>query len=165
VAERFALDDEALIDQRQVKVLATDIFERTFAITRALNALTLGVAALALLASLLAQARERRRRLAPLWALGVPRRTLAGLQVAQLGGAALVTGVLAVPLGIAITACLVAVINVAAFGWRLPLHVFPGEIALTLATALVVALLAAGLPALTLWRTPPRALLAEEETT
>ncbi|WP_245888817.1 ABC transporter permease [Halomonas denitrificans] len=162
---RFALDEEALIDQRQVKALATGIFERTFAITRALNALTLAVAALALLASLLAQARERRRRLAPLWALGVPRRTLVGLQLAQLGGAALVTGLLAVPLGIAITACLVAVINVAAFGWRLPLHVFPGEIALTLATAVAVALLAAALPALTLWRTPPRELLAEEETT
>ncbi len=161
---RFALGERAVRDQRRVKALATEIFERTFAITRALNALTLAVAALALLASLLAQARERRRRLAPLWALGVPRRTLAGLQLAQLGGAALVTGLIAVPLGIAITACLVAVINVAAFGWRLPLHVFPGEVALTLATAVAVALLAAGLPALTLWRTPPRALLAEEET-
>ncbi|MEQ6917726.1 ABC transporter permease [Halomonas aquatica] len=165
LAARFDLDDEALVDQRRIKALSTDIFERTFAITRALNALTLAVAALALLASLLAQARERRRRLAPLWALGVPRSELAGIQLAQLGGAALVTGLLAVPLGIAITTCLVAVINVAAFGWRLPLHVFPGEIALTLATALGVALLAAGLPALTLWRTPPRALLAEEETT
>jgi len=165
LTERFGLDDEAVLDQRQIKALSTEIFERTFAITRALNALTLAVAALALLASLLAQARERRRRLAPLWALGVPRRQLAGLQLAQLGGAALVTGLAAVPLGIAITASLVSVINVAAFGWRLPLHVFPGEIALTLATALAVALLAAGLPALTLWRTPPRALLAEEETT
>ncbi|MDT8879344.1 ABC transporter permease [Halomonas saccharevitans] len=165
LTERFGLDDEAVLDQRQIKALSTEIFERTFAITRALNGLTLAVAALALLASLLAQARERRRRLAPLWALGVPRRELVGLQLAQLGGAALVTGLAAVPLGIAITASLVSVINVAAFGWRLPLHVFPGEIALTLATALGVALLAAGLPALTLWRTPPRALLAEEETT
>lgn len=160
---RFALGRDALRDQREVKALSTEIFERTFAITRALNALTLAVAALALLASLLAQARERRRRLAPLWALGVTRGRLAGIQLAQLGGAALVTGLAAVPLGIAITACLVAVINVAAFGWRLPLHVFPGEIGLTLATALGVALLAAALPALTLWRTPPRTLLAEEE--
>ncbi|MGM0534921.1 MAG: FtsX-like permease family protein [Pseudomonadota bacterium] len=164
LTERFSLDSQALIDQRQVKSLSTEIFERTFAITRALNALTLAVAALALLASLLAQARERRRRLAPLWALGVTRGRLAGIQLVQLGGASLVTGLAAVPLGIAITACLVAVINVAAFGWRLPLHVFPDQIALTLATALGVALLATGLPALTLWRTPPRTLLAEEET-
>ncbi|MBB3190406.1 ABC transporter permease [Halomonas cerina] len=165
LAERFGIGDAALRDQRQVKALATTIFERTFTITRALNALTLGVAALALLASLLAQARERRRRLAPLWALGVPRGRLAGLQLAQLGGAALATGLVALPLGVVITVCLVDVINVAAFGWRLPLHVFPAEMALTLGTALGVALLAAVLPALRLWRIPPRALLAEEEMT
>jgi putative ABC transport system permease protein len=76
----------------------------------------------------------------------------------------LVTGLLAIPLGIAITACLVWGINVAAFGWRLPLHIFPGEISLTLITAVLVALLAAGLPMFKLWRTPPRSLLAEEET-
>ncbi len=165
LAERFTLGRDALRDQRQIKALSTQIFERTFAITRALNALTLAVAALALLTSLLAQARERRRRLAPLWALGVTRARLAGIQLAQLGGVSLLTGLAAVPLGIAITVCLVAVINVAAFGWRLPLHVFPAEIGLTLATAIGVALLAAGLPALTLWRTPPRTLLAEEEAT
>lgn len=163
LSERFGLTPRSLQDQREVKAAATAIFERTFAITRALNGLTLGVAALALLATLLAQARERRRRLAALWAIGVPLRRLLGIQLAQLAGAALVTGLLAIPLGIAITACLVWGINVAAFGWRLPLHVFPGEIGLTLATAVLVALLAAGLPMLTLWRTPPRALLAEEE--
>ncbi len=162
LADAFALGRDSVQDQRGVKRIATDIFERTFTITRALNALTLGVAALALLASLLAQAGERRRRLAPLWALGVPRMRLGQLQLAQLGGVALTTGLLAIPLGIAITWGLVAVINVAAFGWRLPLHLFPGEIALTLATAVGVALAAAALPVLRLWRTPPRALLAEE---
>ncbi|SDN90121.1 putative ABC transport system permease protein [Halomonas shengliensis] len=162
LADEFALGRDALRDQGEVKRIATGIFERTFTITRALNALTLAVAALALLASLLAQAAERRRHLAPLWALGVPRRRLLGIQLAQLGGTALAVGLVAVPLGIAITWGLVAVINVAAFGWRLPLHLFPGEVALTLATAMAVALAAAALPTLRLWRTPPRALLAEE---
>lgn len=162
--ERFNLTPHSLRDQREVKATATAIFERTFAITRALNGLTLGVAALALLATLLAQAQERRRRLAALWAIGVPLRRLLGIVLAQLAGAALVTGLLAIPLGIAITACLVWGINVAAFGWRLPLHIFLGEISLTLITAVLVALLAAGLPMFKLWRTPPRSLLAEEET-
>ncbi|MBS9403485.1 ABC transporter permease [Halomonas sp. TRM85114] len=160
---RFGLGRDALQDQREIKRIATGIFERTFTITRALSALTLVVAALALLASLLAQARERRRRLAPLWALGVPRIRLITVQLAQLSGVSLLTALLAMPLGIAVTAGLVAVINVAAFGWRLPLHLFPGEILLTVATAVVVALLAAALPALSLWRSPPRALLAEED--
>jgi putative ABC transport system permease protein len=159
---RFELGSDALSDQREIKRIATEIFERTFTITRALNVLTLAVAALALLASLLAQARSRRQQLAPLWALGVPRAQLARLSLAQLGGAAVVTGLLAVPLGIAITWGLVAIINVAAFGWRLPLYLFPWEMAVTLATAVGVALLAAALPALRFWRASPRTLLAEE---
>ncbi|QOR37285.1 ABC transporter permease [Billgrantia diversa] len=160
--QRFALGSDALVDQREVKRVSVEIFERTFTITRALSVLTLAVAALALLASLLAQARERRRQLAPLWALGVPRARLVTVQLAQLGGMALAVGALAVPLGSLLALGLVAVINVAAFGWRLPLHVFPGDVLLTLATAGAVALLAAALPAARLWRTPPRALLAEE---
>ncbi|MDQ7727335.1 ABC transporter permease [Halomonas sp. SpR8] len=162
--ERFDLGRDALTDQAEIKRIATEIFERTFTITRALNVLTLAVAALALLASLLAQARTRRQQLAPLWALGVPRSQLAWLNLAQLGGAALVTGLLAIPLGIAITWGLVAIINVAAFGWRLPLYLFPGEITVTLAMAMAVAvaLLAAAIPALRFWRASPRALLAEE---
>lgn len=160
--ERFNLGSDALTDQAEIKRIATEIFERTFTITRALNVLTLAVAALALLASLLAQARSRRQQLAPLWALGVPRIQLAQLNLAQLGGTALVTGLLAIPLGIAITWGLVAIINVAAFGWRLPLTLFPSEMAVTLATAVGVALLAAALPTLRFWRASPRALLAEE---
>ncbi|MGL6159506.1 ABC transporter permease [Microbulbifer sp.] len=153
----------SLIDQREIRRRSTDIFERTFAITRALNTLTLGVAGLALLSSLLAQTGQRRGQLAPLWALGVSRGPLAGTGVAQLGGAALVTALLAVPVGLALSWCLVAVINVAAFGWRLPLHIFPAQIAATLALALGVALLAAVLPAWRLWRTSPRTLLTEFE--
>ncbi|WP_250464409.1 FtsX-like permease family protein [Microbulbifer litoralis] len=157
------IDGARLTDQRQVRRLATDMFERTFAITRALNALTLGVAALALLSSLLAQSGQRRGQLAPLWALGVPRGPLVGVGFVQLGAAALVTALLAVPLGIALCWSLVAVINVAAFGWRLPLHLFPLQILMALLLALGVALLAALLPAWRLWRTSPRRLLAEFE--
>ncbi|MCB1675307.1 MAG: ABC transporter permease [Halioglobus sp.] len=164
LVRRFNLAPHALRDQREVKAAATAIFERTFAITWALNGLTLGVAALALLATLLAQARERRRRLAALWAIGEPLHRLRRIALAQLAGTALFTGILAVPLGIAITACLVWGINVAAFGWRLPLHVFPERIGSTLAIAVLVALLAASLPLLRLGRLPPRALLAEEES-
>lgn len=162
LTNRFELGGDALRDQREIKRIATDIFERTFTITRALNVLTLAVAALALMASLLTQARGRRQQLAPLWALGVPRARLAQLNLAQLGVIALMTGLLAVPLGIAITWGLVAIINVAAFGWRLPLYLFPSEMAITLSTAVGVALLAAALPTLRFWRASPRTLLAEE---
>lgn len=164
--ERFRLSGEnangaSLIDQQTLKQVATEVFERTFAITRALNALTLGVAGLALLTTLLAQAEARRAQLAPLWALGVSRGRLVMLQIGQLVMACLGTALLAIPLGLLLTGTLVAVINVAAFGWRLPLHVFPGQIAMTVALAVVVAILAALVPAWRLRRVPPRQLLQE----
>ncbi|APX94695.1 ABC transporter permease [Halomonas sp. 1513] len=151
----------SLIDQQAVKQQARTIFERTFTITRALTLLTLAVAGLALFSSLLAQGGERRAQLAPLWALGVTRGRLAGVSLAQLSLAALVTALLAIPLGIALTWGLVAVINVAAFGWRLPLHVFPSQLLLALVLALAVAWLAALIPLWRLWRSRPRQLLME----
>nr|WP_298379568.1 FtsX-like permease family protein [uncultured Halomonas sp.] len=166
MSERFNLAEESsnggsLIDQQALKQVATEVFERTFAITRALNALTIGVAGLALLTTLLAQAEARRAQLAPLWALGVSRGRLVKLQIGQLVMACLGTALLAIPLGLLLTGTLVAVINVAAFGWRLPLHVFPGQIAMTVALAVVVAILAALIPAWRLRRVPPRQLLQE----
>ncbi|MBD3898341.1 ABC transporter permease [Halomonas sp. ML-15] len=155
------LDGATLIDQRALKQQAQAIFERTFAITRALTVLTLCVAGLALFTSLLAQGSERRAQLAPLWALGVTRGQLAGISLAQLSLAALVTALLAIPLGIALTWGLVAVINVAAFGWRLPLHIFPSQLTMALGLALVVAWLAALIPLWRLWRSRPRDLLME----
>nr|WP_298411017.1 ABC transporter permease [uncultured Halomonas sp.] len=158
---RLADNDASLIDQQALKQLATEVFERTFTITRALNALTLGVAGLALLTTLLAQAEARRAQLAPLWAMGVSRGRLVRLQIGQLVMACLGTALLAIPLGLLLTGALVAVINVAAFGWRLPLHVFPAQIAMTVALAVVVAIVAALIPAWRLRRVPPRQLLQE----
>jgi putative ABC transport system permease protein len=54
---------------------------------------------------------------------------------------------------------LLAVINVEAFGWRLPLHLFPGDWARLGLWALAAAVLAAGWPALRLARLPPARLL------
>lgn len=158
---RFGLAGDAVIDQQALKRTATQVFERTFAITQALNALTLGVAGLALLTTLLTQAGVRRAQLAPLWALGVSRARLVGVQLGQLVAAAACTALVAVPLGLLLAGTLVAVINVAAFGWRLPLHVFPGQIVTTVLLAMLVAALAALLPAWRLWRVPPRQLLQE----
>ena len=56
---------------------------------------------------------------------------------------------------------LTAVVNVRAFGWRLPVLLLPGQWATGLALALAVAALAALWPALRLARVPPRALLQE----
>ena len=159
--QRFGLDASHSIDQRQLRRYADQVFERTFSATAALNALTLAVAGLALFIALLGQAQRRLGQLAPLWALGIERPRLILLSLGQLLGLALLTLALAMPLGILLAWCLVAVVNVQAFGWRLPLQVFPGQLLALSAIALLATLLAAAWPLLRLQRSQPLDLLRE----
>lgn len=148
-----------IVDQASLKSASTRIFEKTFAVTGALNTLTLVVSGIALFASLLTLSGLRLTQLAPVWALGVPRRRLADLEVGKLLLLAAITAVLAVPLGLVLAWCLVAIVNVQAFGWRLPFHVFPAQWALVFVLALGTAFLAAIIPALRLARMAPQDLL------
>lgn len=159
--QRFGLDASHSIDQGQLRRYADQVFERTFSATAALNALTLAVAGLALFIALLGQAQRRLGQLAPLWALGIERPRLILLSLGQLLGLALLTLALAIPLGILLAWCLVAVVNVQAFGWRLPLQVFPGQLLVLSAIALLATLLAAAWPLLRLQRSQPLDLLRE----
>ena len=135
------------------------MFESTFAVTDALNILTLGVATVALFASLLTLAEMRLPQLAPLWALGLTRRRLAGIELVRIVVLAALVLILAIPLGLALAWALVARLNVAAFGWQLPMGLFPGDWVWLAVTALPAAALAALWPALRLARMPPAALL------
>lgn len=157
--QRFALDDNHIIDQSQLKGWSTQVFERTFAATAALNSLTLAVAGIALFISLLTQSQSRLGQLAPLWALGVSRRNLMLLNLGQTWLLAVLTLILALPLGLLLAWCLDAVINVQAFGWRLPLHIFPMQLLQLAALALLATLLASAWPLLKLSRTRPADLL------
>lgn len=147
--QAFGIEDGRLVDQAQLKRWATQVFERTFTATAALNSLTLGVAGVALFIALLTQSQSRLGQLAPLWALGVGRRQLMLLNLGQTWLLAVLTLVCAVPLGILLAWCLVAVINVQAFGWRLPLQVFPMQILHLLGLAALATALASAWP---LWR-------------
>jgi putative ABC transport system permease protein len=156
---RFALDDSRIVDQERLKGWSTQVFERTFAATAALNSLTLGVAGVALFISLLTQSQSRLGQLAPLWALGVTRRQLMLLNLGQTWLLAVLTLVLALPLGIALAWCLDTVINVQAFGWRLPLKVFPLQLLQLMGLALLATLMASAWPLYSLYRTQPADLL------
>jgi len=158
IREKFGLDSSRLLDQATLKAESTRIFNRTFSVTSALNAFTLGVAGIALLTSLLTLSNSRLPQLAPLWALGLTRRRLAGIELLKTMSVALITALLALPLGILVAWCLVAVVNVKAFGWRLPLHVFPMQLLELLIVAMLAALLATCIPVLRLMRLQPAAL-------
>jgi len=157
--EKFALDGRNLVDQATLKAESTRIFNRTFAVTAALNAFTLGVAGVALLTSLLTLSNSRLPQLAPLWAIGITRRRLAAIELLKTLSVALITTLLALPLGLLVAWCLIAVVNVKAFGWRLPFHVFPLQLFELLGVAMAAALVAALLPVLRLARMQPATLV------
>jgi putative ABC transport system permease protein len=155
----FGLGEAQVIDQAALKAFSTRIFERTFAVTLALNALTLAVAGIALFTSLLTLSGLRLAQLAPVWAMGVTRRRLAAIEMGKTLGLAALTALVALPVGLAVAWVLTAVVNVEAFGWRLPIFLFPGQWAGLFALALLTALAAALWPALRLRRAQPLTLL------
>jgi putative ABC transport system permease protein len=159
LSETFGLDGRNLQDQTAMKAESIRIFNRTFAVTSALNAFTLGVAGVALLTSLLTLANSRLPQLAPLWAIGVTRRKLAVIELTKTLSVAFITALLALPLGLLVAWCLIAIVNVKAFGWRLPFDVFPLQLIKLLGVALGAALLASLLPVARLARMQPASLI------
>jgi putative ABC transport system permease protein len=157
--EKFALDDRNVADQATMKAESTRVFNRTFAVTAALNAFTLGVAGVALLTSLLTLANSRLPQLAPLWAIGITRRQLAAIELLKTMSVALITTIFALPLGLLVAWCLLAVVNVKAFGWRLPFHVFPLQLLWLTGVAMAAAVAASALPVIRLARMQPASLI------
>jgi putative ABC transport system permease protein len=155
----LGIADTAIIDQASIKALSLAVFERTFVVTAALNILTLAVAGFAILMSLLTLAAMRLPQLAPVWALGLTRRNLATMELARAVVLAALSVALALPLGLALAWALLAFVNVEAFGWRLPMYLFPLDYLRLGGLAMLAAALAAFWPAWRLSRTPPARLL------
>ena len=155
----MGIEPSQFINQEQVKAFSLDVFERTFSVTGALNVLTLAVAGFAILMSLLTLSALRLPQLAPVWALGQTRRSLAWREVLRAVLLAALTVVFAIPLGIVLAYVLLDVINVAAFGWRLPMYLTPQNYGVLVVQALIAAVLAAAWPAWRLARIPPTELL------
>ncbi len=155
----FDLPAENIVDQAGIKAYSLKIFERTFAVTAALNVLTLGVAALAMLASLATLSGMRIAQLAPVWAMGLTRSHLAGLELLRSLALAVFTFVAAIPAGLGLAWVLLTVVNVEAFGWRLPLYLFPSDWLVLGGLALLASAMAAMLPTIRLLRLAPAGLL------
>ncbi|MFQ1701011.1 ABC transporter permease [Loktanella agnita] len=147
------------VNQAGIKAISLQVFERTFTVTTALNVLTLAVAGFAILMSLLTLAAMRVPQLAPAWAVGMTRAQLGRLELLRAVLLATITAMIALPLGLGLAWVLLAVVNVAAFGWELPMFLFPWDYARLGLFALLAAALAALWPARRLARTPPADLL------
>lgn len=155
----FGLRPPNVVDQLDIKKRSLEIFEKTFAVTAALNVLTLGVAGLAMFASLMTLSGMRIAQIAPLWAMGLTRRHIITLELCRTLALSMFTMLAALPTGLALAWVLLAVVNVEAFGWRLPMHVFPWQWLSLGALALLAAIFAASLPLLAIAKLKPSDLL------
>jgi putative ABC transport system permease protein len=124
-----------------------EVFDRTFAITGALQILATVVAFIGVLASLLAIELERQRELGILRAVGLTARQLWGLIMIETGLMGAAAGLLALPTGYALALILVYIINRRSFGWTLQMQVVPDPFVLALVVAVSAALLAGIAPA------------------
>ena len=126
------------------------IFDRTFAITSALQLLSVVVAFIGVLSALMSLQLERARELGVLRATGMTIQQLWRLTLLETGLMGSTAGLLAMPAGYILAWILIYVINVRSFGWTLQMHLEPVDFVQAFLVALVAALLAGIYPALRL---------------
>ncbi|MBW4935330.1 FtsX-like permease family protein [Marinobacter sp. F4206] len=112
-------------DNGRIRALADAVFEQTFLLTRAMTVLTLILAAMALLIMgwVFFSTRVWYYRLLAVWGMG--QREVAGQLLRLSVVLTMSIAVLALPMGIWLTWTLVHRINPLAFGWSLPMAVYP----------------------------------------
>ena len=147
---------------RALRDASVEVFERTFAITSVLRALTGLVAFVGVFAALMAQQIEKQREYAVLRAVGVTPGQVVGIVGVQTAFMGLIAGMLALPVGSALAAVMVHVINRRSFGWSIDLAFEPSAFARGLAIAVLAAVAAGVYPATRLARAAPAAALREE---
>ncbi|MFQ5409437.1 MAG: ABC transporter permease, partial [Anaerolineales bacterium] len=144
LAGRQRLDIRA---NRSLREEVLVVFDRTFAITGALQLLATVVAFAGVLSALLALQLEKKRMLGILRAVGLTARQLWGLVLLETGLMGVVAGLLAMPTGYVVALILIYVINRRSFGWTLQLQLEPGPFVQALVVAVLAALLAGLYPA------------------
>lgn len=146
-------DQLTIQSNRGLREAALAIFDRTFTITEALRLLTICIAFLGVLATVMALQLERQRELAILRALGLTPGQLqrvVWLETTLLGGLA---GLLALPLGYVLSRILISVINVRSFGWTIQFFFQPYVLLQALGVALFAGALAGIYPGIKARRT------------
>jgi putative ABC transport system permease protein len=128
---------------------ALAVFDRTFAITTAMQMLTTLVAFIGVLSSMLALQMEKAREMGILRALGLNAAEVRRLTFWETGLLGASAGLLALPTGYILAWILIFVINQRSFGWTLQMQADPGPFVQAFLLAVGAALLAAIYPA---WR-------------
>ncbi|TVP55439.1 MAG: ABC transporter permease [Gemmatimonadales bacterium] len=147
---------------QELRQLTLEVFDRTFEVTRVLRLLAFLVAFVGVLSALMALQLERSRELGVLRANGMTPGQTWGLVTAQTGLMGLVSGILALPLGLLMAVIMIHVVNRRSFGWTLEMTVSPMLLAQAVGLALAGALLAGVYPSWRMARTSPAEALRDE---
>lgn len=129
---------------RELRAFALAIFDRTFAITNALYLVSMTIAVLGVVSTLFALVIERRTDIALLRYVGLDRRGVRRMVLAQAAMVGVLAAALGTLLGVALAADLIFVINRQSFGWLIEWH-SPGWFYLEAAVLVVCAALAAAI--------------------
>jgi putative ABC transport system permease protein len=124
-----------------------EVFDRTFAITGALQLMTTFVAFVGVLSAMMSLQLDKQRQLGILKAIGLTARQLWQLIALETGLMGAVAGVLAMPTGYMLALILIYIINRRSFGWTLQMQIHPAPFIQALAIAVLAALLAGLYPA------------------
>jgi putative ABC transport system permease protein len=157
--DRFAITAST---NRELRREALAIFDRTFAVTRALEAIAVGVAVLGIANALAASAVERRRSFGLLRAVGAAGEQIRRATLLEAVLAGLVGTTAAAAAGAAFAWLLLGVINPQSFGWTVALRVPWAALAEAAALVLVASFLAGIVPGRIAAAVDPAAALAEE---
>ncbi len=157
----FDLPDNDAINQQELMAVGLAVFDRTFSVTLALNALTLLVAGIGIFCAVSAIHHHRLPQQALLTALGLTRRERATLLLLQWGLLGLFCIVLVWPFGLMLAWVLAAVVTPVAFGWSFALQPEWRYLPMLALLALSSLLLAVLLPSLQLLRASPGQLLRD----
>jgi putative ABC transport system permease protein len=151
-----------IVSNRALKKASLAIFDRTFLITSVLRLLAGLVAGIGVLSALLALELERGREFAVLRANGLTPGQVWKLVTAETGLLGLTAGLLSLPVGMALAAVMIFVVNRRSFGWTVRMETAPGVLVEAVLLALGAALLAGIYPAYRTARTSPARALREE---
>jgi putative ABC transport system permease protein len=151
-AVRVAMGGSQVVVQsnRALRDAALVIFDRTFAITQALRVIAVAVAFIGILSALMALQLERTRELGTLRATGMTLRQLWRLTLLESGLMGAAAGILAIPVGLILSAILIYVINLRSFGWTIFFTNTPEVYLQAIAISIFAALIAAIYPMLRL---------------
>ena len=127
-----------------LRATVLEIFDSTFAITWALEAIAVAVAMFGIAATLLTLVLERRREIALLRLAGAERRHVRRMIVIEACVLGVVTQGVGLVVGLALSLILIYVINVQSFGWTIQFHL-PSAFLAQSTVAVIAATALAGL--------------------